>query len=218
MNWTTGHILGGIILFILVTQVIIRLIRKYCKFPIPAFMVAMIDNPIRRKIQPPGEMPSRHGITPGMTVLEVGPGNGTYTVETAAHVGPTGKVITVDIEPKVIKRLKTRVFSENIPNIEGKIANVHHLPFANGVFDAIYLIAVVGEIPNPELALREFYRVLAPSGTLAFSELLPDPDYPSRRTLTKWANQAGFRIKDKLGNYFLYTLIFEKAKNKGRDG
>ena len=176
-------------------------------------MVNLIDNPLRRKIQPPGEMPSRHGITPSMTVLEVGPGNGVYTMETARQVGPTGKVITVDIEPKVIKRLNSRVFAENITNIEGKIADVHHLPFMDGVFNAVYMIAVIGEIPNPEHALREFYRVLAPSGTLAFSELLPDPDYPRRKTLTKWANQAGFRRKNKLGNFFVYTLLFEKGEN-----
>ena len=40
------------------------------------------------------------------------------------------------------------------------------------------MITVIGEIPVPERALREFYRVLNPGGTLAFSEVLMDPDYP----------------------------------------
>jgi uncharacterized protein len=211
VNLPIVHFIIGLFLFILVTQVIIRLIRHHYKFPLPAYMVGLIDNPLRRKIQPPTEMPLRHGIELGMRVLEVGPGNGTYTVETAHHVGPLGKVIAVDIQPKVIKHLNNRVFAENITNIEGKIADVHHLPFLDGVFDAIYMIAVIGEIPNPERVLREFYRVLTPSGTLAFSELLPDPDYPSRKTLTKWANLAGFQTKNEMGNFFAYTKLFEKV-------
>jgi ubiquinone/menaquinone biosynthesis C-methylase UbiE len=67
----------------------------------PEFLANLIDNPLRRMIQPPTEMPVRHAIDPGMTVLEVGPGNGRYTLETAWRVGMAGKVITVDIEPKV---------------------------------------------------------------------------------------------------------------------
>ena len=43
-----------------------------------------------------------------MTVLEVGPGNGRYTIETAWRVGMAGKVITVDIEPKMVQRVMRR--------------------------------------------------------------------------------------------------------------
>jgi ubiquinone/menaquinone biosynthesis C-methylase UbiE len=213
---TTVCIIFGLLLCILILDLIIRVIRHHFKFPIPASLVDLIDNPVRRIIQPPNEMPIRHGIESGMTVLEVGPGNGVYTVETARQVSPTGKVIAVDIQPKIIERLKIRANAEHLTNIEGMIVNVHHLPFTDGVFDAIYMIAVIGEIPGPEKALQEFYRVLAPPGTLAFSELLPDPDYPLARTLTKWAAQANFRLSVKLGNFFVYTSVFEKGKTKNR--
>ena len=53
-----------------------------------------------------------------------------------------------------------------------------------GAFDAVYMIAVIGEIPEPERAMHEFHRVLSPSGTLVFSELLLDPDYPLASTLS----------------------------------
>jgi ubiquinone/menaquinone biosynthesis C-methylase UbiE len=62
--------------------------------------------------------------------------------------------------------------------------------------------------------MREFYRVLKPSGTLAFSELLPDPDYPLVKSLVRMAAQANFRLKRKLGNFFAYTLLFEKVEGK----
>ena len=62
-----------------------------------------------------------------------------------------------------------------------------------------------------EKAFKEFRRVLSDSGTLVFSELLLDPDYPLAASLERLADDAGFRLQRKVGNFFYYTLIFEKA-------
>jgi len=201
------------LLFIPVTlHTIVRIVRYFYKFPMPEFLANFIDNPLRRKFQPPSDMPIRHGIEPGMTVLEVGPGNGRYTIETARRVGSTGRVIAIDIEPKMIERVSQRAQAEGTTNLEAKVANVYDLPFEDGMFDAIYMITVISEIPEPERAMQEFHRLLSPSGTLAFSELFTDPDYPLAQTLIRMASKANFRLKKKLGNFFSYTLVFEKAK------
>src|SRR5918996_5963299 len=99
-----GYLILGLLLLIVVLLTIVRIIRYFYKFPMPEFLANLIDNPLRRRIQPPSEMPIRHGIEPGMTVLEVGPGNGRYTIEAARRVGRTGRVIAIDIEPKMIER------------------------------------------------------------------------------------------------------------------
>ena len=200
------------LLLVVILLTIVRLIRYFYKFPMPQFLANLIDNPLRRRIQPPGEMPIRHGIAPGMTVLEVGPGNGRYTIESARRVGSLGKVVTIDIEPKMIERVQQRAQAEGVTNLEAKVADVYNLPFEDGLFDAIYMITVISEIPEPTRAMREFYRVLSPSGILAFSELLTDPDYPLAPTLVRQASKANFRLKKKLGNFFSYTLIFEKQQ------
>lgn len=209
--------LGSLILalfFIPVTlHTLVRIVRYFYKFPMPQFLANLIDNPLRRKIQPPGEMPIRHRIRPGMTVLEVGPGNGRYTVETARRVGNRGRLVTIDIEPKMIERVRQRAQAEGVTNLEAKVADVYNLPFEDEMFDAIYMITVISEIPEPVRAMKEFYRVLAPSGTLAFSELLTDPDYPLAQTLIRQAGVASFRLKEKLGNFFAYTLLFEKQQS-----
>lgn len=207
------YLVFGPLLFILVLHTLVRLVRTFYKFPMPQFLANLIDNPLRRKIQPPGEMPVRHGIMPGMTVLEVGPGNGRYTIETARRVGDAGKVITIDIEPKMIERVQRRARAEGLANLEAKVADVYNLPFEDGMFDAVYMITVISEIPEPERAMGEFYRVLAPAGILAFSELLTDPDYPLAQTLISKATVANFRLKKKVGNFFAYTLVFEKQQN-----
>ncbi len=205
------YIVLGIPVLVLMWLIIVRIVRAFYKFPMPQFAANLIDNPLRRRIQPPDEMAVRHGIAPGMTVLEVGPGNGTYTVAAARRVGNAGKMVAVDIEPKMIERVERRAQAEGITIIEARVANVYDLPFDDETFDAITMIAVIGEIPQPEKAMREFHRVLRPAGTLAFSEMLWDPDYPRASTLTKKAAAAGFRLKRKIGNVFHYTLIFEKA-------
>lgn len=211
------RVLGSLILalfFIPVTlHTLVRIVRYFYKFPMPQFLANLIDNPLRRKIQPPGEMPIRHRIRPGMTVLEVGPGNGRYTVETARRVGNRGRLVTIDIEPKMIERVRQRAQAEGVTNLEAKVADVYNLPFEDEMFDAIYMITVISEIPEPVRAMKEFYRVLAPSGTLAFSELLTDPDYPLAQTLIRQAGVASFRLKEKLGNFFAYTLLFEKQQS-----
>lgn len=210
MPYVLVYLLLSLILLPVVLHTVVRLVRHFYKFPMPAFLANLIDNPWRRRLQPPSAMPIRHGIEPGMTVLEVGPGNGRYTVETARRVGRAGKVVAIDIEPQMIARVERRAEAEAIHNLEARVADVYQLPFDTGTFDAVYMLTVIGEIPEPERALRELYRVLSPSGTLAVSELLTDPDYPLARTLVRRAAQANFRLKKKLGNFFSYTLIFEK--------
>jgi ubiquinone/menaquinone biosynthesis C-methylase UbiE len=69
---------------------------------------------------------------------------------------------------------------------------------------------VINEIPDIPRALSEFHRVLKPTGTLVFSELLLDPDYPLAGRLAKKVQDANFRLKEKVGNFFYYTLIFDK--------
>jgi ubiquinone/menaquinone biosynthesis C-methylase UbiE len=110
----------------------------------------------------------------------------------------------------MIERVTQRARAEGVTQLEAKVADVYALPFDAGTFDAVYLITVISEIPEPERALREFYRVLRPAGTLAFSEMLTDPDYPLARTLVRHAHAANFRLKKKIGNFFAYTLVFEK--------
>lgn len=195
---------------IITLHTVIRIIRHFHKFPIPEFLANLIDNPLRRRIQPPDEMALRHGIQPGMTVLEVGPGNGRYTLAAARRIGRAGRVVCVDIEPKMIERVQRRAHAEGMTNVEAKVASVYELPFEDAFFDTVYMITVIGEIPEPERAMREFYRVLKPGGTLAFSELLFDPDYPRAGRLTRLAGAAGFRMREKIGSFFSYTIIFEK--------
>ncbi|MBN2044892.1 MAG: class I SAM-dependent methyltransferase [Anaerolineales bacterium] len=198
-------------LTLIAVHTLIRIIRYFYPFPMPHFMAALIDHPVRRRlIQPPDETAVRHGIQPGMTVLEVGPGSGTYTAAAARRVGVGGQLVAIDIEPRMIERVQFKAEREGLTNIHAEVGDVYQLNYPENHFDLCFMITVISEIPEPVRAMQEIKRVLKPGGIISFSELFLDPDYPLARTVTRWADEAGFKYKQKFGNWFCYTLIFEK--------
>lgn len=197
-------------LFVLALYSTIRVVRSRTKAPLPAFLARVIDHPLRRLIQPLGTTPERHGVRTGMRALEIGPGNGTYTLATARHVGPNGQVIALDVEPKLAARLQRRAQERSIANLQVGVADAQHLPLASETVDAAYMMMVLGEIPDPQQCLHECRRVLRSEGILAISEMLPDPDYAPVNQRSQMAASCGFRLCDRIGNAFYYTLRFEK--------
>ncbi|MFX0020734.1 MAG: class I SAM-dependent methyltransferase [Candidatus Hermodarchaeota archaeon] len=176
-------------------------------------MTRLIDNPIRRKlIQKPATVAKRLKLEPSMTVLEIGPGKGSYTIAFAKEVLPNGKVYAIDIQESIIERLKRRIEKENVGNIIPKIDDAYNLSLEDSSIDRVIMIACLPEIPEPVRVLKEIKRVLKPDGIVSLSEMLPDPDYPRRKTEIKWANEAGFKLQDKFGNWFIYQLNFKKSE------
>ena len=197
--------------FFFIVFVVLRIIRRYHKFPIPGFMTRLIDNPIRRKfIQKPEKVAERMNLEPGMTIIEIGPGKGSYTKAIAKSVLPDGKVYAIDIQESIIDCLKKRVEKENITNIIPKIDDAYNLSFEDDSVDRVLMIACLPEIPESIRALKDFKRVLKPNGLISLSEMLPDPDYPRRKTEKKWAEEAGFELDEEFGNWFIYQLNFRK--------
>jgi len=188
---------------------ILKLVRRFWKFPIPAVLTGLIDNPVRRRMQPPEKAADRMLLQTNMIVLEVGPGKGTYTFEVARRV-PGGKVIAIDVQESVVKKLEQKCKALGITNVEPKVMDIYDLDFENGTFDRVFMICCLPEIPDPVRALRELNRVLKPEGLLLLAEFLPDPDYPLPGTEIKWAKDANFTLRSKDGYWFAYYLIFSK--------
>jgi ubiquinone/menaquinone biosynthesis C-methylase UbiE len=87
------------------------------------------------------------------------------------------------------------------------------MPFADDTFDAAYLTAVLGEIPDQEAALRELGRVLKPSGRLVVGELLGDPHWVSPKALRGRAQSAGLRFERQAGGPLGYFARFACASD-----
>lgn len=172
----------------------------------------LIDNPWRRRlVQKPSTVADQMYLKPGMIVVEIGPGKGSYTIEFAKRVLPDGKIYAVDISVSVISRLKQRIEQEGIANIVAQIDNAHAFSFEDESVDRVIAIACLPEIPQPVKVLREIRRILKPNGLVSLSELAPDPDYPRRKTTKRWAVEAGLKLHSEFGNWFVYQLNFTKG-------
>lgn len=189
---------------------VVRLVRRYWHFPIPHAVERFIDNPLRRRIQPPREVMDWVGLAAGAQVLEVGPGSGTFTLEGARRLEPGGRLYAVDIQPEVISRLEKKLEGCGVDNVTTKVASACELPFASESFDLAFMVAVLAEIPDRGKALKEIWRVLKGGGILAVGEVILDPDYPRKKTVIGWCEEEGFRLLDSKGSFAHYVVRLKK--------
>lgn len=212
---TVLNVIGWILLFLVAcltfVMTVVRLIRHFYQFPIPSFFTRLIDNPVRRKIQSPEVITEWMGVSDGMVILEIGPGSGTFTFEVAEQVGDDGRIYAIDIQESIVKALGEKVEEMRIDNVDIKQASAYELPFSDRYFDQVFMVTVLGEIPDKRKALSELKRVLKDDGLLAIGEFLPDPDYPRRKTVIGWCQESGFVLSKEYGNWLHYLLTFKKG-------
>jgi ubiquinone/menaquinone biosynthesis C-methylase UbiE len=176
--------------------------------PCPAALAGLVDNPLRQRYM--RAVPDHIGIQSGECVLELGPGPGFFTVEAARRAGPEGRLIAVDIQPKMIALLEQRLQQAGVSNVETHVASAYELPVADASLDRAFLVTVLPEIPDPRRALAELHRTLKPGGVLSITEEFLDPDYPLAAETIPQVEAAGFRLAERHGNFWLYTLNFVK--------
>ncbi|MFQ5821353.1 MAG: class I SAM-dependent methyltransferase [Candidatus Heimdallarchaeota archaeon] len=184
---------------------------RFLHFPTPHFVRYILDNRIRIKLQKPTSIADRLMLEPNFTVMDLGCGPGTFTFEIANRLSADSTVLAVDIQPKMVRVVKTKVSQKRLANITPIIASASELPIRAQSLDRVAMVTVLAEISNRIGALNELRRVLKQDGILSISEFLPDPDYPLRRTVKKWCGRAGFQTHASFGTFFTYTLNFEKA-------
>jgi SAM-dependent methyltransferase len=148
---------------------------------------------------------------PGERILEVGPGTGYYSLPVAQWLAPQGTLDIFDLQPKMLEHTLARAKKQGIENIRATAGDAQKLPFPDATFDGAYLTVVLGEIPDPDAALRELCRVLAPHGRLVVGEVLGDPHWISPKTLRGKAQAAGLRFEHQLGGPLGYFARFSRA-------
>jgi ubiquinone/menaquinone biosynthesis C-methylase UbiE len=148
----------------------------------------------------------------GKDVLEIGPGTGRHAVRVAQWIAPSGTLDVFDVQREMLDAVMRRADDQAVTNISPTHGQAgERLPYPDARFDAAYLVTVIGEIPDPDMALRELHRVLRPGGRLAVAEVIVDPDYTALGELRSRAEACGFRFVQRLGWPLAYVAQFEAA-------
>jgi ubiquinone/menaquinone biosynthesis C-methylase UbiE len=143
-------------------------------------------------------------------VLEVGPGRGYYAVDVATWLEPGGHLEILDLQREMLEHTLRRARDRGVQNITATEGDAQRLPFDDGSIDGAYLVAVLGEVPDQEAALRELARVIRPGGRLVVGELFGDPHWVAPGTLGRRGESAGLRFDRRVGRLLGHYTVFRR--------
>ncbi len=179
--------------------------------------------------QRPEEVMDALGAKAGSAVADVGAGEGYFTFHLAERVGPTGKIYAEDIEPKRLKKIRSRAKKKRLAQIETIAGSPDDPRLPSETLDAILVVDAFHEMTKYDAMLQSIHRALRPGGLLGIVDRKADPGQPrsyyhqhhripkelvledlTRNGFTLLREERGFQGPREPQNY--YFLIFEKAK------
>ena len=110
------------------------------------------------------------GVKPGMSVADVGAGEGYYTVRLARVVGAKGRVLAEDIIPEVRDQLSERVQRERLDNVAVKLGTAENPMLPAGSFDRLFLVHMYHEVQSPYAFLWHLREGVKPDGLVVVVE------------------------------------------------
>lgn len=152
----------------------------------------------RDRVNEAEDIMDRAGIRPGMTVADIGAGEGYYTVRLASRVGKKGRVLAEDIMPEVIEALSRRITREKLDNVSVKLGAPEDPKLPENSFDRIMMVHMYHEIAEPYAFLWHLSPALKKDGEL----IVVDADRPTdqhgtpSRLLACELAAMGFRLEE----------------------
>ena len=129
----------------------------------------------RDRLREADRVMNRSGVKRGMTVADIGAGEGYYTVRLAARVGADGRVLAQDVVPAVRDKLAERVNRERLDNVSVKLGEPADPKLPAHSFDRIFLVHMYHEIGSPYEFLWRLRPALMPDGEV----VVVDSDRPT---------------------------------------
>jgi ubiquinone/menaquinone biosynthesis C-methylase UbiE len=157
----------------------------------PHELAFLLRLPGRGLLCSPALLASRLHLAPDSRVLELGPGPGYFSPEIARRV-PEGRLELCDLQREMLHKARRRLRRAGSSNWACTQADAAALPFAAGSFDVAFLVAMLGEVPDPRACVLALGTALGPGGLLSVTELPGDPDALREAEVRALAEAAGF--------------------------
>ena len=161
------------------------------------------------------------GVKSGMTVCDMGCGNGYYTLKLAELAGREGRVLAVDIQPEMLRLLELRTKELGVTNVRPVLGTVQDPGLPDGEVDLVFCVDVYHEFSQPEEMLAAMRCALKPDGLLVLVEFrAEDPAVPikplhkmSKAQIKKELLPNGYRlVKEYDGLPWQHMMFFGRAE------
>ena len=184
---------------------------------------------VREEEERTSEMVKELKLKPGMSVADIGSGNGYHTLMMAQIIGNKGTAYAVDIQPEMLRMLEKRADKSGMKNIKSIENRYWDTDLPDSSIDFAFMADVYHEFSHPEQMLSSIRRALKPQGIVTLLEFREeDPKVPikpehkmSKEQVIKEMRKNGFKLSrsyDKLPwQHLLFFQVDTDADLKGLD-
>jgi len=124
------------------------------------------NDPERRQWQDPEKILTGAGLRPGMTFIDIGCGEGFFSIPAAHIVGANGRVFAYDINEEAINNLDIQVREEKLDNLKPMTGTGEDIVLSKGCADMVFFGIDLHDFDDPEKVLRNAKIMLKPDGVM----------------------------------------------------